>query len=31
MLLLILWEEVRWIPGNILCELYVLKFWEGMA
>ena len=31
MLLLILLEEVRLIPENIFCELYVVKFWEGMV
>ena len=31
MLLLILLEEVRCIPEIILCELYVVKFWEGMV
>ena len=31
MLLPILLEEVRGIPGKIFCELYVLKFWEGMV
>ena len=30
MLLLILLEEV-WIPEIIFCELYVVKFWEGMV
>ena len=30
-LLLIPLEEVRCIPENILCELYVVKFWEGMV
>ena len=29
MLLLILLEEVRCIPENVVCELYVVKFWEG--
>ena len=27
----ILLEEVRCIPENILCELYVVKVWEGMV
>ena len=31
MLLLILLEDVRCIPENILCELYVVKVWEGMV
>ena len=31
MLLPILLEEVRLIRGNIFCELYVVKFWEGMV
>ena len=22
-------KEVRWIPETILCELYVVKVWEG--
>ena len=30
-LLLILLEDVRYIPKPILCELYVVKFWEGMV
>ena len=29
MLLPILLEEVRFILENILCELCVVKFWEG--
>ena len=24
-------EEVRYIPETILCELYVVKVWEGMV
>ena len=24
-------EEMRYIPEPILCELYVVKFWEGMV
>ena len=24
-------EEVSCIPENILCEVYVVKFWEGMV
>ena len=31
MLLLILLEEVRCIPETIVCELYVVKVWEGMV
>ena len=31
MLLPTLLEEVRCIPVNILYELYVVKFWEGMV
>ena len=31
MLLPILLEEVGCIPENIFCELYVVKFWEGMV
>ena len=31
MLLVILLEEVRSIPVNIFCELYVVKAWEGMV
>ena len=31
MLLPILLEEVRCIPENILCELYVVKFWNGIV
>ena len=31
MLLLIVLEEVRFIPENIFCKLYVVKFWEGMV
>ena len=31
MLLLTVLEEVRCIPENIFCELYVVKFWEGMV
>ena len=31
MLLPILLEEVRLIRENIFCELYVVKFWEGMV
>ena len=27
----ILLEEVRCIPENILCELYVVNVWEGMV
>ena len=23
--------EVSWIPENVLCEMYVVKCWEGMA
>ena len=30
-LLLILLEEVRYIPENRLCELYMVKCWEGMV
>ena len=30
-LLPILLEEVRCIPENLLCELYVVKVWEGMV
>ena len=30
MLLLILLEAVTWSPETILCELYVVKIWEGM-
>ena len=30
-LLLIPLEEVRDIPETILCEMYVVKFWKGMA
>ena len=30
-LLLIPLEEVRYIPKYMLCELYVVKFWEGMV
>ena len=31
MLLPIVLEEVRCIAENILCELYVVKIWEGMV
>ena len=31
MLLPILLEEVSCILANILCELYVVKIWEGMV
>ena len=31
MLLPIVLEEVRGIPENVFCELYVVKFWEGMV
>ena len=31
MFLPILLEEVRCIPENILCELDVVRFWEGMV
>ena len=31
MLLPTLLEEVRCIPEPILCELYVVKGWEGMV
>ena len=31
MLLPILLVEARCIPENILCELYVVKVWEGMV
>ena len=31
MLLLTLLEEVRCIPEPLLCELYVVKVWEGMV
>ena len=31
MLLLIPFEKVRWISKTILCELYVVKIWEGMV
>ena len=31
MLLLILLEEVRYIPETIFCDLYVVKVWEGMV
>ena len=31
MLLPIQLVEARYIPGNILCELYVVKVWEGMV
>ena len=31
MLLLIPFEEVRWIPENILCELYGGNILEGMV
>ena len=30
-LLMILLEEVRCIPENIFCKLYVIKFWEQMV
>ena len=30
-LLPILLEEVRCIPDNIFCKLYVVKVWEGMV
>ena len=31
MFLLTVLEEVRCIPENIFCELYVAKVWEGMV
>ena len=31
MLLPIHLEEVRWIAEMVLCELYVVNFWEGMV
>ena len=31
MLLSILLEEVRQIAENMLCQLYVVKFWEGIV
>ena len=30
-LLPILLEELRCIPETLFCELYVVKFWEGMV
>ena len=31
MFLLIVLEEVRCIPEHTFCELYLVKFWEGMV
>ena len=31
MLLLVPLEDVKQIPKTILCELYVVKIWEGMV
>ena len=31
MMLLIPFEELRWIPEHIFYELYVVKIWERMV